>query len=170
MECREDELIKFGDSRVCANCKPLFVQKLREGVTVGGEMVYGGFWARFGAKVIDGIIMAVAGFVGGLAGSLVTSHPLTHAILQNMIYLGLSIAYSTYFLGAFGATPGKMALGLRVVRPDGEKIGYARALGRVLGEFVSSLILGIGYLMAAFDGEKRALHDRICDTRVIRKA
>jgi uncharacterized RDD family membrane protein YckC len=56
------------------------------------------------------------------------------------------------------------------VRPDGEKISYARACGRGFAELVSSIILGIGYLMVVFDEEKRALHDRICDTRVVRKA
>jgi uncharacterized RDD family membrane protein YckC len=63
-----------------------------------------------------------------------------------------------------------MACGLRVVRPDGEKISYARACGRTFAEVVSSLILMIGYLMVIFDDEKRALHDRICDTRVVKKA
>jgi uncharacterized RDD family membrane protein YckC len=61
-----------------------------------------------------------------------------------------------------------MACGLKVVRPDGEKISYARACGRFFAEFVSSLTLAIGYIIAAFDGEKRSLHDRICDTRVIK--
>jgi len=76
----------------------------------------------------------------------------------------------TYFLGKFSATPGKMALGLKVLRADGEMITYPRALGRFFAEFLSSVILAIGYIMAAFDEEKRALHDRICDTRVVRRA
>ena len=73
-----------------------------------------------------------------------------------------------FFLGKFGATPGKMACKLKVVRPDGERISYARALGRHFAEMLSGIILYIGYIMAAFDEEKRTLHDRICDTRVIK--
>lgn len=170
MEFSEDELIRLGDHLVCATCKPFFVQKLREGVTVGGEMVYAGFWIRLGAKFIDGIILGIAGFALGFLGILTARNVLTHTILRSIASLGLSIAYSTYFVGKFSATPGKMACGLRVVRPDGEKVSYARAFGRFFGELVSSVILCIGYLMVAFDGEKRALHDRICDTRVVKKA
>jgi uncharacterized RDD family membrane protein YckC len=61
-----------------------------------------------------------------------------------------------------------MACGLKVMRPDGEKISYARACGRTFAEGISSAILCIGYILVAFDEERRALHDRICDTRVIR--
>jgi uncharacterized RDD family membrane protein YckC len=167
MEFSDDEIIKIGEAAVCARCKPLFVQRLREGLTLAGDMVYGGFWIRFGAKIIDGIILSAAGFAIGLLGSLLAPHPVV-GIIHNTLYFALSVAYVTYFLGRYSATPGKMACGLKVVRPDGEKVTYARALGRALAEFVSSIILGIGYIMAAFDREKRALHDRICDTRVIR--
>ena len=61
-----------------------------------------------------------------------------------------------------------MALKLRIVRPDGSPLTYARAFGRHWGKFLSSITLLIGYIIAAFDSEKRALHDRICDTRVVR--
>jgi uncharacterized RDD family membrane protein YckC len=162
----DDELIRFGDALVCGKCKPLFVQKLREGVTVAGEMVYAGFWIRFGAKFIDGIILGIVGFalgsVGGSIGGRGAAVPIK--FLSNAI----GIIYVTYFLGKFGATPGKMACGLKVVRSDNEKITYARACGRFFAEILSSIILCIGYIIAAFDEEKRALHDRICDTRVIK--
>jgi uncharacterized RDD family membrane protein YckC len=166
----EDELIRFGDTLVCAKCKPLFVQSLREGVAVAGEMVYAGFWIRVGAKIIDGIVLSAVGFALGIIGNFIISHVIARSILQNILSLVLTIGYTTYFLGSYGATPGKMACGLRVVRPDSEKISYARACGRCFAEFVSSIILGIGYLMVIFDEEKRALHDRICDTRVVKKA
>ncbi len=166
----EDELIRFGDTLVCAKCKPLFVQSLREGVAVAGEMVYGGFWIRVGAKIIDGIILSVVGFALGIVGNFMISHVIARSILQNILSLVLTIGYTTYFLGSYGATPGKMACSLRVVRPDSEKISYARACGRCFAEFVSSIILGIGYLMVIFDEEKRGLHDRICDTRVVKRA
>jgi uncharacterized RDD family membrane protein YckC len=62
-----------------------------------------------------------------------------------------------------------MALKLRVVRADGSPVGYGLAAGRYLSKILSALILLIGYIMAAFDEQKRALHDRICDTRVVRE-
>ena len=76
--------------------------------------------------------------------------------------------YTTWFLGKYGATPGKMACKLKVVTADGGKISYARAVGRHFATWISAMIFLIGFLMAAFDTEKRTLHDRICDTRVIR--
>jgi uncharacterized RDD family membrane protein YckC len=174
-----DELIQFGDALVCGKCKPLFVQKLREGVTVAGEMVYAGFWIRVGAKIIDVIILWALGFVVSLLGGffIAGSPPsggqipvrfIAGSVLIAMVSWVIQIAYPIYFLGKYSATLGKMACGLKVVRSDGEKISYARACGRTFAEFLSSIILGIGYIMVALDGEKRALHDRICDTRVIR--
>jgi uncharacterized RDD family membrane protein YckC len=164
----EDELIRFGNALVCAECKPLYVQKLREGVAPAGEMTFAGFWIRVGAKIIDGVIITVVGFVLVFLVNFLIRHVIAATILQNTIYIALSIFYSIYFLGKYSATPGKMACGLKVVRPDGEKISYARACGRFFAEFLSSIILYIGYILVAFDEERRALHDRICDTRVIR--
>jgi uncharacterized RDD family membrane protein YckC len=62
-----------------------------------------------------------------------------------------------------------MACGLKVVTEDGQRLSYMRAFGRYFAEIISGMILYIGYIMAAFDYEKRALHDRICTTRVIKK-
>jgi uncharacterized RDD family membrane protein YckC len=61
-----------------------------------------------------------------------------------------------------------MALDLKVVRPDGGPISLGRAVGRYFAKIVSGIILMIGYIMAGFDSEKRALHDMMCDTRVIK--
>jgi uncharacterized RDD family membrane protein YckC len=61
-----------------------------------------------------------------------------------------------------------MVLGLKVVTANGGLISVGRAFGRYFAQILSGLILGIGYIMAAFDEQKRALHDHICGTRVIR--
>jgi uncharacterized RDD family membrane protein YckC len=60
-----------------------------------------------------------------------------------------------------------MLLGLKVVRPDGSPLTYWRGFGRYWGTVVSGFTCMIGYIIAAFDDEKRALHDHICSTRVI---
>ena len=175
----EDELIRFGNALVCAECKPLYVQKLREGVAPAGEMVFAGFWIRVGAKIIDIIIIWALGFVvsllGGffIAGSPPSGSQIPIRFISGNIFITIlswviQIGYPTYFLGKYSATLGKMACGLKVVRPEGEKISYARACGRTFAEGISSAILCIGYILVAFDEERRALHDRICDTRVIR--
>lgn len=174
-----DEMIEYGEFKVCASCKPAFFQKMKEGASTG-VMEYAGFWIRFGAKFIDGIIMTLFMtlfmigfyFAGGLTLSAIGAgqNVLTPAMYILIIFqYAFPLAYTTFFLGKFAATPGKMACGLKVLRADGESVSYWRAAGRHLAEFVSSLTLMIGYLMAAFDSEKRALHDRMCNTRVIKK-
>ena len=54
-------MIRYRDNWVCANCKPVFMQKLAEGAQLStGEMRYAGFWIRFVAKFIDGIVLMLA--------------------------------------------------------------------------------------------------------------
>jgi uncharacterized RDD family membrane protein YckC len=86
-----------------------------------------------------------------------------------VIQYAIVISYETIMIGRFGATLGKMAVGIRVVKSDGSRVGYGRAFGRYFAKIVSLLTLLIGYIMAGFDSQKRALHDYICDTRVIKK-
>ena len=151
---------------------------------------YAGFWMRFLASIIDGVLLGIVniiilvpflGLVGLTAAAGVSDLEsdsqgagLMIALLSTYIISMLAVAVAgwLYFAlmesSARGATLGKMALGLRVVDLNGDRIGFGRATGRYFGKIVSGLILGIGYFMVAFDGEKRALHDRICDTRVIK--
>ena len=170
-----DEVIKFGDKSVCATCKPIFKQKMREGVaSFGGPMNYAGFWIRFAAYFVDSIITGVlgglVGFVLGFAMRPTTSEGMFQLqMVSSAVGFALGLAYFVFFNGKFGATPGKMICGLRILTAEGEPIGYGRALGRYFATILSGLICAIGYIMAAFDDEKRALHDRICNTRVVKK-
>jgi uncharacterized RDD family membrane protein YckC len=88
-------------------------------------------------------------------------------VYQYTISYGLPAAYEIFFLGTYGATLGKMLMKIKVVTPDGGRISYARATGRHFAKILSGIICYIGYLMAFWDDEKRALHDRMCGTRVI---
>jgi uncharacterized RDD family membrane protein YckC len=88
--------------------------------------------------------------------------------LSMLLGFVIGCSYETFFVARFGATPGKMALGLKVVRPNGGPIGVGRAAGRYFAKMLSSMTLLIGYIIAGFDSEKRALHDMICDTRVVK--
>lgn len=168
-----EEMVQYGSAWVCATCKPLFFQRLKEGAPIRGELIYGKFWTRFAAKFLDGIIIQSVnmfiqfGFIGAIFRSNSESSP--RLVLMFILQYGVAIAYTTFFLGKYGATVGKMATGLKVVTPDGQPITYTRAFSRYWGEMLSGIILGIGYLMAAFDDEKRTLHDRICGTRVVLK-
>jgi uncharacterized RDD family membrane protein YckC len=175
------EMIRHGEAWVCAACKPVFLQKLSEGVEpVTGAMRYAGFWIRFAAKLVDGIIMSVLLVVPMIAimasmGMLERSSEepseaeMIVQLVFQIVYFAVYGAYSIVFVGKYGATPGKMACKIKVVDGTGAKIGYGRATGRFFAEFLSGLLCYIGYVMVAFDEEKRALHDRICNTRVIYK-
>ena len=73
-------------------------------------------------------------------------------------------------LSRWGRTPGKAALGLRVVTANGETPGLFRSLLReTLGKGLSSCILYLGFLLALFDERHQALHDKIAGTFVVEK-
>lgn len=175
------ELMAYGSDNVCADCKPLFLQRLRAGETTVRAQEYAGFWIRFGAKFVDGLILYAVNFAlqliflgawggfGRLEGAEAPG-PAYFATFCGLLVLqmGIAVAYTVFFLGRFGATPGKMALKLKVRRSDGSDLTYGRAFGRHFADLLSSMTLLIGYIIAAFDDQKRALHDHICDTRVVR--
>ncbi|MFW5817928.1 MAG: RDD family protein [Planctomycetota bacterium] len=174
----QDETLVLQGKRVCSECKPIAVERVREGIPLvsSSSHPYAGFWIRFAAKFIDGIILGVFNqivlAVTGL-GTFQTYEPaegdqaIATILISNLVMLAASCAYNTLFVGAYGGTPGKLLCGLRIVQPDGTKVSYLRALGRYFAEILSWLIFLIGYLMAAFDSQKRTLHDRIASTRVI---
>jgi uncharacterized RDD family membrane protein YckC len=162
----QDDLVAIAGASVCEGCKPLYLQRVREMAWLPNAFQYAGFWIRFLAKIIDRIILGVMGAaVGlGLAGLNLSMsvepgqfNPVQLAVSM-VTGLVIGIGYTVFFLGKFGATPGKMAVGIKVIRSDGAPITYGRA----------GIILYIGYIMAGFDEEKRALHDHICDTRVVK--
>jgi uncharacterized RDD family membrane protein YckC len=174
-----NELARFGDRLVCPVCKDSYAQKLREGVAPAMTVTYGGFWIRAVALLIDGIILFIVDTILQLAllGTTSTQMAANPADLGAamskigfiwMIGMAVQCAYETFFIGKMAATPGKMAMGLKVVRADGSPVDYGRAAGRFFAKILSGIILGIGYFMAGFDSQKRALHDMICDTRVIK--
>ena len=179
-----DELARFGELLICPDCKNRYAQKLREGVAVVNKVEYGGFWIRFVAALIDGIILTVIGSIVQFAvlGSLLVVPRVQpgmnpeDALGAMMGMLGIvwvintaiGCSYETFFTARLSATPGKMALGLKVLRPDGSRVGAGRAAGRYFAKILSAMILLIGYIMAGFDSQKRALHDMICDTRVVK--
>jgi uncharacterized RDD family membrane protein YckC len=171
-------MISYGNARVCAQCKPIFMQKLAEGARLStGALNYAGFWTRFGAVFLDGIILYVVNMAiklgAGLSfGQAMGTEPGALDALQVILFfvgIMLAMSYEVILIGKYGATVGKMAAKIKVVTADGGRVSYPRAFGRYFAKFLSGIICLAGYIMAGFDEEKRALHDRICDTRVIFK-
>ena len=148
-------------------------------------MRYAGFWIRLLALFLDGLIMGAVIWpfmivitVSSGVGKMPTNRQPDPAVVVRMfgwfgvmyllVFL-LQAIYQGWFLSKRGGTPGKLILGLRVIRPYGGPITFWRGVARFFAFLLSQLIFYIGFIMAAFDEEKRALHDRICDTRVIYK-
>lgn len=132
-----------------------------------------GFWIRFVAAIVDGLLVFILQMVLGgmlyLAGALNGSADGNTTLLVEIFTLLLSIFYYIFFTGYCGQTPGKMATRIKVICCDGSQLGYGKAAFRELpAKFISGIILGIGYLMAAFDENKQALHDRMAKTYVIK--
>jgi len=154
---------------------------------------YAGFWLRFVAVIIDGIIIGAVQFVAimpilgimgiGMADDIQNFDPSNQAEAMSMvgsimalagisqvIFLAVQTLYYAFMESSkYQASIGKMVLGLKVTDVSGNKIDFMKALIRNLSKIISSMILLIGYLMAAFTEKKQALHDMIANTLVVKK-
>lgn len=132
-------------------------------------MVIASPWRRLVASFLDGLILVPLSF---LLMALAGINPLvqTTTFVQDLLFNWLpSWAYYVIFTALYGATPGKMALGLRVVRTDGQPVDWLTAFIReVVGKTLSTLPLLLGYLWAFFHPRRQAWHDLIADTLVVR--
>jgi uncharacterized RDD family membrane protein YckC len=180
------EMINYEGKWISGEHRDAFFQRMREGIAlptdgaVPGPYGYGGFWRRLVAFWLDGMIQGVVLLPIYVAGAIAFAptgrNPATE-LGGFMLFLGcwmifaigVGVGYACFFTRKYDATPGKLALGLKVLRPNGDKLSVGRIIGRHFAHFVTSLVpFAIGYIIAGFDDEKRALHDRIADTRVIK--
>lgn len=169
-----DDLISYQGLFICAACKPLFFQKVREGATPKGWLDYAGVGMRFIAVLIDGLVITIP-FVIVMTVVIASATPNQNETLAPFLVLFIELfilvawgAYEIWFIGRFGATPGKMICKMKVVTPEGRAISYGRSTARFFAKQLSGMICYVGYIMALFDKDRQTLHDRICNTRVIR--
>ena len=145
-------------------------------VTAAAAPTYGGFWIRFLALFLDGIILAVvssalAPILG--VGQIVTTTTGAGAVQINYTYNALGTLLGLlYFIGFWsfrGQTPGMIPFRLRVVRAaDGSRPDWIVSLLRYVGLIISIIPLFLGLIWAAFDSRKQGWHDKIAGTLVIR--
>ena len=142
---------------------------------------YAGFWIRCGAIIIDGVILWVVNYIVNLLlmpllTNLLTGENIYAFGRQYYIYIGASYFFSIssrwlYFAimtsSKYQGTLGKLAVGIKVIDLDGNRVGFGRATGRFFSKIISGLILGIGYMMAGWDERKQALHDKMANTLVV---
>lgn len=169
--------------------------KLPEEATVPGEYsIPAGFWVRFASFLIDNILVIIGSLVftlllvaiiftifPNLAGKYAVDEYTWDAILTAsgrpatwldgaifVCFLVFGIAYFTITIGWKGQTLGKLMLGLKVVKTDGSRAGFFRAFIRSWGYVLCIVSIGIGFLMIAWNDQKRGLHDFISNTKVIK--
>lgn len=154
---------------------------------------YAGFWKRFVAVIIDGILIGViqtfifvpilaALGIGFFSGAKATdmSDPdqavgMVAAIMAAagatyLLAMIIQVLYFTFMESSkYQATVGKLALGIIVTDMNGGKLDFQKALIRNLCRILSSFIMLIGYIIAAFTEKKQALHDIIAGTLVVNK-
>lgn len=124
-----------------------------------------GFWVRAVAILIDVVCVMAAEMAFGFFLWVLAEERLAAAAGRAFRFLG-SPCYFVFMHWARGQTLGKMALHIRVVSRDGGPLSFGQAVLRHVGSWFSAVILGIGYLVAAFRADKRGLHDLIAGTRV----
>lgn len=141
---------------------------------------FAGFWLRFFAVLIDAIIISAVTFIpffmlGYFIGYSMAGSAPVHEIreMANAAgnFLGLVVGWLYFAVMESSkrqATLGKMALGLRVVDLNGDRISFGRASGRYFGKILSSLTFFIGYFMAGWTRKKQGLHDKISGCLVVK--
>lgn len=122
---------------------------------------------RLAANIIDNVILIIPIMIAQFF--LFSSGELLPAQLVNFVFLAIPVAYHWYFwTQRDGQTPGKFALGIRVVKANGGKIRDIDAVIRAIGYHVSALLFGVGFLWAIIDKKNQTWHDKIAHTYVVR--
>jgi uncharacterized RDD family membrane protein YckC len=132
----------------------------------------GGPGARVAAGVVDHLLLAgvdaiVIYFTARIAGLAMSEWTALPPAPLFVFLVLLKLAYFSAFTAVGGQTIGKMALRIRVVAADGSPVDAALAMKRTFAGALSAMCLGLGYIPAFFDADRRALHDRMSRTRVI---
>lgn len=145
-------------------------------------IVYAGFWFRAGAFLLDMTTLAFVltivlrpllekNHVGPSfqdAWKFYNRESPQAIALQLLVELIYWLYFATFESSRWQATPGKKALGLRVTDLEGRRLSFIRASARHFGKIISSLLFGIGFLMAGFTEKKQALHDMLAGCLVLR--
>lgn len=149
-------------------------------IIAGPQERKAGFWIRLAAWIADltclvlitialTFVALTTIYLGGQLGGEINDQVIALAgYTSAAIVLFSGVIYFTIFVGSCGQTPGKMLFRLKVVRVDGQEITYGKAFLRSLYWILSLLLFGLGFLMIAWTRQKRAIHDMLAGTSVIR--
>lgn len=167
----QDCLVTIQNKPYCAMCKQEHLLDVRSGVD-RSTLTFATVLKRFGAIIVDGLIINIPmyivmmGFIFTAAGASEEPSPLINLIaipfmFAHMVYEGLMFQLKD------GQTLGKMALKVKVVRPDGSSISTGQAWGRAALKLVLGCLWIVDYIPALFTRERTTIHDLVAGTRVV---
>lgn len=132
----------------------------------GAPVVHAGFWLRTAAYLIDSSILIIIGIAIGIGSAYAGE---MGGVIGSIAYFLINLLYWPVMeSSARQATFGKSVVGIEVTDMNGKRLTFLRALLRNLAKIISAIPLGIGFLFAAFTGNKQALHDMITKCLVVR--
>jgi uncharacterized RDD family membrane protein YckC len=134
---------------------------------------YGGFWIRFGAFLVDIVVLLIPTLLISFLFHAVT--PARDEIERTIVDLmdsGFNLlmcwVYEAVLLSSpWQATIGKRVCGLKVTDYDGNRVSFARATGRYFAWYLSAVPLCIGFIMIAWTRQRQGLHDLMARTLVV---
>jgi uncharacterized RDD family membrane protein YckC len=131
---------------------------------------YGGFWRRGIAAAVDWMLIGVVVSLSiGYHGQLAPPHSTVKIVVYYTLVAAVVWAYfAAMEASAWRATLGKLVVGVKVTSLDGQRINFGRATARLLAKLLSLAPLGLGFVLAAVDARKQALHDKVAGTVVVR--
>lgn len=182
MYCPRCGVEAVSGARFCQSCgypTPDFPERLHNSVTARPEatnITVAGFWERFSARMLDSVLtyiaaiplMLIVGFPFYWIRATNDPEPLWAGLAILAAWFVAWVSYYSILHGAYGQTIGKILLGVKVTEVSGKPISYGRALVRSIAEILSVIPLSVGYLIAVFNPRRRALHDFISGTVVVR--
>ena len=130
---------------------------------------FAGFWRRLLAFSLDLFISFIIGLLLGVVLAVFLSTSLDENQANGFGMLIWWLYFACMESSKYQATLGKMALGIKVVDLNGNRVSFLRATGRHFSKIVSMMILGIGFLMIAFTKNKQGLHDIMSNSFVVNK-
>jgi uncharacterized RDD family membrane protein YckC len=192
MFCTRCGTVNADQVRFCASCgSPLNPASAGQGPAAvapaffqAKPVVYAGFWRRFVAMIIDGLVftplLVIVIVMSGLFGIAMQPRADSEGLMGAFFGIGVILMICLLFVGSwlyhtmmessrYQATLGKKAVGIIVTDMNGNRISFARANARFFGKWVSGMIMNIGYLMAAFTEKKQALYDILAGCLVVMK-
>lgn len=134
---------------------------------------YAGFWIRVVAYIIDYFVISIVSWilmaVFGISSFVMNPNDFNLSLFVG-VYMIMIVLWVAYYVvmetSSSQGTFGKMAVGIKVGKANGERLTLLNAIGRFFSKILSGLILCVGYMMAGWDPKKQALHDKIADTYV----